>query len=63
MMIQSLFSRVFRTILHALNFVPNPFKFFLRYHRFRVDLLSYESKTADKQELYNWRAEKYLEVT
>ena len=34
--------------------------FFVRSSRISVDLLSYESKTTDKQEQYDWRAEKNL---
>ena len=35
--------------------------FFLRSSSIRVDLLSYESKPADKREQYDWRAEKNLD--
>ena len=35
--------------------------FFLQFSRIRVDLLSHESKTTDKREQYDWRAEKNLD--
>ena len=36
--------------------------FFLRSSRIGVDLLSYESKTTDKREQYDWMVEKNLDV-
>ena len=43
------------------NITTRP-NFFLRSGRNRVDLLSYESKMTDKQEQYDWRAEKIWTV-
>ena len=36
-------------------------EFFLQSSRIRVDRLSYESKTTDKREQYDWRADKNLD--
>ena len=37
--------------------------FLVQSSRFRVDLLSYESKTTDKREKYDWRVDKNLEAS
>ena len=39
----------------------NPSRFFSQSSHIRVDLLSYESKSTDNREQYNWRAEKNLD--
>ena len=44
----------------VLDYTTRP-DFFLRSGRIRVDLLSYESKTTDKREQYDWRTEKNLD--
>ena len=49
--------------LWSLLLLPLDQLFFLRSSRIRVDLLSYERKTTDKREQYDWRAEKNSDGT